>query len=201
MRQRSTPQALFLIVSFVCLAHAHSPAREDLDIPLDAVLRRQSDVLVTSSAGIFWADLQRKEWHKLPLPAEMPVGGRFGSVPDGSQQILYYSTQQYKLIDGQKRGIYGSTDAGKTWQLRSENADYGPVALLSSGALFAVTNAGRSNGPAVIEVSRDLGKTWRDITGNSSGEIGRLFPDPDHPGLICLDSLGRGYILQAEREL
>jgi len=180
---------------------AEPPTEDELDVRLDQVLRRKSDVLVTSNAGIFWSNSELKEWEKRTLPAEMPTGGRFGVVPEGSAQILYYTVRWNKLTDGQRPGIYGSTDAGLTWQLLSEGDDYGPVALLENGALFAVTNAMQLNRHAIVEVSRDMGKTWRDISGKSFGEIYRLFPDPDHPGLICVEANSiRGYILQADDE-
>jgi hypothetical protein len=54
-------------------------------------------------------------------------------------------------------------------------------------------------GKSLIETSRDGGKTWRDITGNSFGYVSAIFSDPDHPGLVCLETNSiRNYILQAE---
>jgi hypothetical protein len=131
----------------------------------------------------------------------MPAGGRFATVPDDSRKIVYYAAREDRPDAGQKLGIYLSGDDGKTWRLLAEKVDCGPVALLEGGALFAVTNAGRFNGPAIVEVSHDRGKTWRAITNNSFGEVERLFPDPDHRGLICLEVNSiRNYVLQAEND-
>lgn len=187
-----------VVLTSASLVSADPPAADDLDVRIDAVLLRANDVLVTSSAGIFWADLNKREWQKLRLPPEMPSRGRFGSVPEGSRQILYYSIGGYREA-GHRPGLYGSTDAGRTWQLLSENDDYGPVAMLENGALFAVTNAGQVSRKAVIEVSHDMGVSWRNITGNSFGQIYGLFPDPDHAGLICIEANSvRNYILQSD---
>lgn len=180
---------------------AAGPSPEELDCPLDAILLRANDVIVTCKAGIFRADLKAKEWQKLSLPAEMPPGGQFGTVPAGSPHILYHSRSSLRREEGQTPGIFLSSDDGKTWKLLAEGYDFGPVALLDNDALFAVTNAGRSNGKAQIGISRDFGKTWRDISEGTFGEFYRLFPDPDHPGLICIEANSiRNYIFQAGDE-
>ena len=201
MSKTSIPIAFVIALTSASVIHAESPGPNDLDVPLDAILRRKDDVLVSTSAGIYWADVKRKEWQKVLLAPEMPTRGQFGIVPEGSQQILYYTAQLTRSSKDYKLGIYGSTDAGRTWRLHSEKDDCGPVTLLENGALFAVSNARRYGGRATIEVSRDMGKTWRDITGESFGTVHRLFPDPDHVGLICLEvNSVRNYILQADDE-
>jgi len=201
MSRSSVLRALVFVLVGGCFAFAEPPALDDLDAPLDSILLRKSDVLAANAVGIFWANLERKEWQKLTLPAEMPAGGRFATVPEDSQQIVYYAFREDRPNSGQKLGIYHSSDAGKTWKLLVEKENCGPVALLESGDLFAVTNAHRFNGPAIVEVSHDQGKTWRDITGNSFGEVIRLFPDPDHRGLICLEVNSiRPYIVQAAND-
>jgi hypothetical protein len=193
--------AVAVLMAVVLSARQQAPIGAELDLHLSSVLRRKDDVLAANAAGIFWSDLEQKEWRKLPVLEEMPTDGQFGAVPDGSNQIVYYSLGWKKRRQGQKPGIYSSTDSGRTWQLLSEGDDYGPVLLLDSGDLFAVTNARRLNGKASIEVSRDMGRIWRDITGKSFGEIYRLFPDPDHPGLVCVQANSiRDYVFQAEDE-
>jgi hypothetical protein len=42
-----------------------------------------------------------------------------------------------------------------------------------------------------------MGRSWRDITGKT-GYVGAIFPDPDHPGQICLRVESR--VLQADDE-
>ena len=55
------------------------------------------------------------------------------------------------------------------------------------------------DGPSRVHQSNDIGQTWSDITGDSFGMILDVFPDPDHPELVCLrvNSI-RGYVMQAE---
>ncbi|WP_254508580.1 WD40/YVTN/BNR-like repeat-containing protein [Anatilimnocola floriformis] len=201
IRTQIAKVSFFLLLVSTSSVLAEPPKVDELDVRLDEVLRRKTDVLVTSSAGIFWSNLEEKKWQKRTLPAQMPIGGKFGVVPTDSEQILYYSPRWHKLTEGQRAGIYGSTDAGQTWQLLSEGGEYGPVAMLENGSLFAVTNAEQINRQPSIAVSRDLGKTWRDISGNLSGRVHGLFPDPDHPGLICVEThCIRGYVEQADDE-
>jgi hypothetical protein len=134
----------------------------------------------------------------------MPPGGAFAKLPAGSPLIIYVArrTADGPSESGRFRyGIYLSRDDGGTWIRISDGDDYGTVLLLRDGTLFAVTNPSASNGPSRVHQSRDMGKTWRDITGKGFGQIVDLFPDPDHPGLICLDvSAMRAYVLQAEDE-
>jgi hypothetical protein len=200
----STRFALFsvtAILAFARICSANPPGPNELDVPLDAVLVRTADVFVTCSDGIYRANRKAKQWNKLTLPAEMPIGGLLGTVPAGSPHILYHNSQARRLEDGQKPGIYHSSDDGQTWKLLAEGYDYGPVALLDNDALFAATNASRRNGKAQIGVSRDFGRTWWDISKGTFGEFYRLFPDPDHPGLICIEANSvRNYIFQAADE-
>ena len=170
--------------------------------PFVSVLRQKTDVFASNKVGVFRANLESRQWHKLDLPVSMPLGGRFAKVPTESAMILYVASGRF---DGSASegtyGVYSSRDAGETWSLLSENDDYGAVLLLPNGSLFAVTNPGNFNGPSRVHVSRDMGKTWQDITGESFGGVFDIFPDPDHPNQVCLKlSSIREYILQADDE-
>ena len=70
------------------MAGCAEPTQEEADLPFTDVLRRQADVFALNSAGLFCAELAAKKWRKLSLPEQMPLGGRFGEVPEGSPSIL-----------------------------------------------------------------------------------------------------------------
>src|SRR5687767_709309 len=113
--------AVFLVLGGAGVCVAEPPGPDELDVPFDAVLRRKSDVFASSAVGIFRADLEGKNWKRLKLPAEMPSGGRFGVVPEGSEQILYYGQAGRYRGEGKRSGIYCSVDSGETWNLLSAN--------------------------------------------------------------------------------
>ncbi|WP_442506136.1 hypothetical protein SH528x_004964 [Novipirellula sp. SH528] len=182
-------------------AGAQQEEAYDMNTPFESVLRQRTDVFASNVAGLFRADMKSGQWHKLRLPAGMPPGGRFAKVPKESDTLLYVVSDRFGRSKGEGTyGIYASRDAGEIWSLLSENCDYGPVLLLPNGSLFAVTNPTSTNGPTQVHMSKDMGKTWRNISGNSGG-IFDIFPDPDHPNQICLRiSSIREYILQADDE-
>lgn len=182
-------------------AAAQQEAVNHMNAPFLSVLRQETYVFASNKAGLFRADLESRQWHKLDLPVGMPPGGKFGKVPKVSTTILYVVSDRHGRSGGKETfGIYASRDAGETWSLLSEHDDYGPVLLLPAGSLFAVTNPTSTRGPTQIHMSKDMGKTWRNISGKSGG-IFDIFPDPDHPNQICLSvSVIREYILQADDE-
>jgi len=193
--------ALSVAISGV-VAAAEPEATSNMNAPVVSVVRQETDVFASNKAGVFRANLESRQWRKLDLPAGMPLGGRFAKVPNESAMVLYVASNSFgrSAAEG-KYGVYASSDAGETWSLLSENDDYGSVLLLPNGSLFAVTNPLNLNGPSHVHLSKDMGKTWRDITGKSFGSVFDLFPDPDHPNQVCLRvSSTRGYILQAGDE-
>lgn len=196
------PFALALFVaSSASEATAEQQVANDMDAPFVSVLRHKTNVFASNKEGLFRADLESRQWRKLRLPVGMPLGGRFGEVPKESSTLIYVVSDRFgrSLREG-THGIYASRDSGETWSLLSKHHDYGPVLLLPSGSLFAVTNPSSSRGPTQIHMSKDMGATWRNISGKSGGVFG-IFPDPDHPNQICLRiSCIREYILQADDE-
>ncbi len=192
------------------MAAAAEPTQEEADLDLTAILRRKADVFAFNSAGLFRAELVAEKWRKLRLPEQMPIGGTFGQVPENSPIILYRVAKP-NAIRGEKPnadttknkakkfGIYESKNNGQTWELISENDNYGQVLLVPNGTLFAVREdwvdkwiAGVSAVPAIdcILMSKDHGKTWNDISRSDFGcsrfNSMFIFPDPHHSDRICV---------------
>jgi len=189
----------------ISVANANNSKDDTQLLPLRSVLMRDSDVFASNATGLYRAELSSKTWKRLVLPDSMPIGGYFANQPTNSKLILYYTpkwtTDKNTNAKTKISGLYLSQDSGQTWRLVSKNDDYGPVFLHPNGNIYAVTNAGRFMGPAHIFISKNLGESWRDISGKSFGEIMGIFADPDHPGLICLSANSmRNYVFQATDE-
>jgi hypothetical protein len=140
-------------------------------------------------------------------PLEMPPNGRFAGLPETSTLVIYIASRpefdRKPPLTGARYGLYLSRDGGATWELVTERADVGPTQLLSDGGLFAITGYnGSVSGDRRLLRSADLGKTWRDISGDlhlNVLRLHRLEPDPDHAGLVRLHASAlRGYIIVAD---
>lgn len=191
---------------------------------------RDKDVFASTREGVYKALKSEKQWEKLPIPESMPTGGKFAVQPKPSDIILYMGTKIVigGVPDAEKKvfGLYRSADSGRHWNLISKGYDFRHVYLHPNGTIYAVVEkafeipAGAStngawveesdstDGPAharrdLILMSKDNGKNWRDITGSIPvGEtIYNIFPDPDHPDLVCLSTnCIRSYVRQSEDE-
>ncbi len=195
------------------------PTQEEADLDLTSVLRRKADVLASNSAGLFRAELSTKQWRRLTIPDHMPIGGAFGDVPEDSSLILYsiakpnlYNFPRASIGSRSKNkaykfGMYQSKNDGHTWDLVSENDNFGQVVLLPNGTLFGL-RADWANKPPPIAASdrlftsKDHGKTWKDISMEGGfGMHPYIFPDPDHADLVCVQFSGiRICIAQAQDE-
>ena len=179
--------------------------KDERSLPVISILLRKHDVFASNDGGIFRASLLEKKWERVKMPATMPRGGRFADQPEDAKVIFYYADKLPSITRSESGGsIYGfyiSEDDGRTWRLVSQKDDYGPVFLHPNGTLYAATNAATFMDHAHIWMSKDVGISWREITGKSFGMIVSMFADPDHPGLICLvgNSI-RGYVFQATNE-
>ncbi len=195
---------VLIVVVFLSGFLALAPEADEKNTPLSAVSKRESYVFASTADGLFRAPLATKRWERLKTPPEMPLDGKFASQP-GPSPLIFYVALYPKLVKkprGDFRyGLYLSRDNGATWELVSERDDFGAVLLHPDGGLFAVTGADGINAGHHILRSPDLGKTWRDITGNAIGQLQALEPDPDHPGLVRIHAWAiRMYTITAENE-
>jgi hypothetical protein len=195
---------MMLLPSLACTAEPLAPTDEELGLPLRSVVQREADVFASTIAGLYRAELATQRWEQLAMPAEMPPGGSFGDMPEDSEVLLYFASHlnTHEAIGRDKRyryGLYLSKDDGQTWDLISEHSSYGPVLLHPNGSIFVVTDQLGRQREGRLLLSKDIGRTWRDISDGLFGQIGHIFPDPDHPDLICVNVNSiRDYILQAE---
>jgi hypothetical protein len=134
----------------------------------------------------------------------MPPDGRFAGLPETSTLVIYIASRsefdRKPPLPGARYGLYLSRDDGATWELVTERDDVGPAQLLSDGGLFAITGYHHPiNGGDRLLRSADLGKTWRDISGDWHVRLLGLEPDPDHPGLVRLHGWAiRSFIIVAD---
>ncbi len=187
------------------MALASEPTRDEANMPLTAVSKRESFVFASTPNGLFRASLETKRWERLKTPPQMPLNGTFAAQPGRSPVVIYVATRSTFNANNERPrpdsryGLYVTKDNGLTWELVSERDDFGVTLLNPNGVLFAVTGDDEI-GQKVVR-STDLGKTWRDITGTASGQFMGLSPDPDHPGLIQIHAWGlREYTFVADDE-
>jgi hypothetical protein len=168
------------------LASAAEPKFDEANAPLKAVSKRERFVFASTSAGLFRAPIETERWERLKTPPEMPPNGTFAGLPERSPLIIYVAMRSTSGVrrPGARYGLYLSRDDGANWELASERDDFGAALLLPDGALFAITGADEFNGGDHLLRSPDLGKTWRDVSGNLGAQLTYLEPDPDHPGLV-----------------
>lgn len=197
--------------------------------PFRSVLIREADVFASNKEGLFRAAKADQQWRRLSIPERMPTNGFFVMQPENKTEILYFIPG---VEDGNQRvkneftakvhGLYSSRDNGANWQLLNREYDFRHVHLHNS-VLYAIvemqfeiestpppggkpTEQKKSRRFGIsqrILMSRDAGRSWREITGSLAKgiQLFGIFPDPDHSNLICVNAWGtRGYVLQAPDE-
>ncbi len=183
---------------------------EDVDraVGLEDLFRGKDFVLASHPAGLFRSSLAGEAWERVSTPPEMPAGGKFVASPEAAKVVFYFLPAQPRSKKDMRSlpvKLFTSEDAGRTWRLANELDGPGEPANVTSlfrhrdGVLYALAGRDAIN-TSQIWRSRDDGRTWSDITGPAdSGGLYRIFPDPDHPNLVCLgQSMIRGYVWQAD---
>ena len=136
--------ALLLLPLQAKTTSAAVPTREELQTGLRSVCVKPDNVFAANRSGLYRADQEHRAWERLDVPAQMPPGGQFARLPDGSDLLIYTVSEfdQYNVPrrDAYRFGIYLSRDSGDSWELISERDDYGPVLLHEDGTLYAITN-------------------------------------------------------------
>ncbi len=175
----------------------------ELNTKLTAVSKREAYVFASTPDGLFRAPIATKRWEHLNTPPEMPLNGKFASQPVTSPLILYFARgkSDKNAPKPLNNGLYQSQNNGQTWERISGRGDLESVLHHPSGMLYATAGAFPNLQGNFILRSEDMGKSWRDITGNASGALSGVIPDPYHPGLVLVQGWsGRSYLWEAEDE-
>lgn len=136
--------------------------------------------------GVYRSDDAGRTWHRMGLEKSEHIG-RIVIDPRNSD-VVYVAAQGPLWSDGGDRGLYKTTDGGKTWTdvlSVSERTGVTDVALdpRNPDVLLAATYQRRRHvwtlidgGPeSGLQRSIDGGKTWRKIsTGIPTGQLGRI---------------------------
>jgi photosystem II stability/assembly factor-like uncharacterized protein len=148
--------------------------------------------------GVYRSDDAGRTWHRMGLERSEHIG-RIVVDPRNSD-IVYVAAQGPLWSDGGDRGLYKSTDGGKSWSaVLSINERTGVTDVVldprNPDLVIAATYQRRRHvwtlidgGPeSGLQRSMDGGRTWRKITtGIPSGQLGRigLAISPANPDII-----------------
>ena len=154
-------------------------------------------------------------YHQLHTRAELPTPGTMVTSPK-DKDIVYYFTNRLRMWGvaanvGKHAGLYVSKDRGKTWRLRSNQYEFEKLFVHpDTNQLFAIITddwlaSDEKDGTLQHYYSNKVitsadGEKWKDITGERGhmADLLSIFPDPDHPGQVCLEANSiRDYVLQA----
>jgi len=202
--------ALVVILGGDCaVAEPPIPAKDGIQY----ILPRGDFVIASTKDGLYRASLSDKVWHKIVTPADMPADGYLTEQDATSPRLAYYTDtgfESWRMSPFITKGsLYLSPDNGVTWK-KVMDGNVLHVFLHPDGAIYVATeelskvpfppggdsiSIGAPDGTQLyphehLRMSRDDGKTWRDITPPARATFGisGIFRDPDHPTLVCVRS-------------
>ncbi len=136
--------------------------------------------------GVYKSEDAGKSFKNVGLPKSEHIG--MIAIDPTNSDVVYVAAYGSVWRSGGERGIYKTTDGGKTWKQVlnvSENTGFNEVIIhpTNSNILFAAAHQRRrhewtyiSGGPeSAIYKSTDAGATWNKLTnGLPSGDVGRI---------------------------
>lgn len=138
--------------------------------------------------GVYKSTDAGKTWTNMGLKDSKRVGQI--QIDPKNPDIVYVATMGYLYKEGGEKGIFKTTDGGKTWNqvLKGDNGNTGFIDIQmdpkDSKVLYAASHDRlrrawniRENGPgAAIYKTTDAGKTWKKLEGGlpKSENVGRI---------------------------
>lgn len=139
--------------------------------------------------GVYKSTDGGQTWKNMGLPESKRIGQI--AIDPKNPDVVYVAAMGYLYKEGGEKGIYKTTDGGKTWTqvLKGDNGNTGFIDVKidphNSKVVYAASHDRlrrawniRENGPgAAIYKSTDAGKTWTKLggglpTGDGIGRIG-----------------------------
>ncbi|HPR00554.1 MAG TPA: hypothetical protein PK066_13500 [Saprospiraceae bacterium] len=145
-----------------------------------------------ASSALYKSEDGGQTWNK--IHNGFPAGqlGRFAiGIAPSNPDIVYAVVEAEKAED---KGLYRSDDAGQTW--KHLNSDFG---LTVRPFYFSRIVIDPSNPDIIVKaglngsISKDGGKTFRDINGGVHSDLHDFWFDPNHPSTIYLGCDGGVY--------
>lgn len=160
--------------------------------------------------GVYKSTDAGKTWTNMGLPESKRVGQIV--IDPKNPDVVYVATMGYLYKGGGEKGLYKTTDGGKTWNqiLKGDNENTGFIDLVmdpkDSKVLYAASHDRlrrawqvRENGAgSAIYKSTDSGKSWKKLAGGlPSGEnVGRIglavYPKDNKFVYAFIDMKGQG---------
>lgn len=163
-----------------------------------AVARAGDFVVAVNSNGFYRTHISTKSWERISVPQGMSVQGEFAVSEENSNMVYFWPYSSFNA----KGRLYASSDAGAKWTLVSDDYGFTSVFQNRDGRLYAaiwkeVGDSKRGVRSRLI-MSKNGGKSWKDISQNIFGDFFRIFSDPKHPNRVCVygNSI-RGYIFES----
>jgi hypothetical protein len=195
---------LFTVSLVTALLPSQLPGRK-----IQSVVLVGDHVLASTRSGLFRSSVTDKRWLAVKFPQDSVGAVTFATrVSSGANVYAFvpllfgrhenvWNVQKFDPVYPAKPGLYKSIDSGLNW--KHINSTYTYAQLYHFGnVLYAIPEAANKPGEQGVLVSKDSGTTWSALP-NVKGGLASIFPDPDHPDLVCLRVHGiRGYVWQAQ---
>ena len=130
-----------------------------------------------------------ENWERVALPAGVNWPTGMVVDPRDSKRIYLSAWARQAGVRGQGGGIYGSKDAGATWELLFGGDQHVYSVTYNRANPSEMYAAGFSSS---AWHSTDAGAHWQRIAGFNFKAAHRVIADPEHPGMVYITTFGGG---------
>lgn len=208
---RTAAFLLGVLVQVGCHSNTVTSNASELDSDPDRIYRLSVSgdlVLALTRDGLYRGSLRTKRWERTSFPGQLGGTLVFEDQLQSNRPMfailpkLGWPTKELEPTPVRDPGLYISRDNAKSWSLQCRDEEFRQI-LQVGKKLFAVVRrdpSGQRSDHGVVLVSEDQGSTWKDLTTPET-RASSIFPDPDHPGLICREIVDdRSGVWQADDE-